>query len=765
MSYQTPNNYDFFLEPQDSRMGLESDKLLEWAQTNLMRPESERRLLELNLSLSAREVVEKESTLYLDRHTRDAELGRQLVEPFRERWENLVKQVREMALREQRQISIARARLETMKRVNAIERNAALRYPRQAIDEAEAEVMRVQAASAARSLLVPALSLDRLLHLSSGAETEAFEYDCEQALRMLSQGVKGYLKVFAFSEKFANRNRLRRDLAIGPNLAQVPVGISFPLTHWPELGRERVEALISQETAAYLHYQLKMAMTLCASAISQWGEMREHYADADLWPTLFCALRAVIDIYHFCAFEIHFGLRDVMIDRSEPSRPLIFNPEANNWRQVDERPWIDKPLKRWIAESIVLMHTSEAVLAESGENGRAKLSAQHPLVFMPGNFQPYFSIGLANLPARGAISADGLASVRELTNALLCEIVRAEPEEFPIAAEDIGSWMAGVMELDTRIFTLSPDQPLIGESERAYLLTLFWRELGHWRSADLISREYAQQIIEFREQWAAPQASEEAEGFDKIELQPIEEEEEEVDHLLGAMAADEKQHLLDALNLSWSIVQPSLQKLTALHTQSTIDEIVKEFVAALAAHSTQLAESFPENWIISADESWSLLRMQSPTACDFLNQFHERTDGVEIFGQMPWSQMLASMLRLAGDLTRLKLLIETCSPTGGFLIEEEAEPSARLLLQAMLSCHRYVHSHGLTEVPPLDEIIFAYFDEDHFQNAWSAFIDRCLSELEQFLVLMNSERSAHSLCQLITTAMIQIQRTRPHRED
>ncbi|MEW6736006.1 MAG: hypothetical protein AB1489_32225 [Acidobacteriota bacterium] len=774
MSFHIPDsNYEFLFETQEAKSESSNDQLLAWALRCFQCPESERRLLQLHLSLTAQQALEMESALYLDRHTRDAELGRQLIEPHWLKWEELVKQVREVVAREQRQISIARARYETMKRVNAIERNEALRYPRQAIEDAAAEVARIQSTVSTRPLLVPALSLERLLQLSSDTESisSTSSYDCEQALRMLSQGTKGYLKVFALSERFPLRTRLHHTIGLGPNQSQVTVGVTVPLEHWPAQDRKKITAVLSIEVSSYLFYQLKAAFSLCAEATAQWGALRQLYQEELGWPLLFKALRSILDLYHFCAFEIPFGLTDVVIDRNDTNKVLGYSSLNNSWQPIDERGWIDKPLKRWIAESIVLMHAGNRLLNDNGElvvNLIEILANQHPLVFMPGNFQPYLSIGLTNLPAQGAISAQGLADVWAISNAVLTEVVRAEQDEFPIQAEDIGQWLAAAMALDSSVFPVSSDQPAIGETERAFLLTHFWHEMGHWRAAELLGLDYIELLTTYREQLSANNSDEVNEGdiFDNIDLQAIEAEPAVTyEHdLLQPFTSQEQDQLLNSINLAWKIIKPSLIRLMSVSQQGRLDEIVHEFLWALQTQGTALTDYFPENWIISSQVNWSLLRLQAPTACDLLNQFHETQSREQLLASVRWQYMLAALLRLAGDLTRLKLLIETCSPLFRPRVEEAAEPSARLFLQASLACHRYVHTQSLEDVPALDEIIFSYFSEDHFHNAWFAFIDRCINELEQFLNLRSTEVGAREFCDLITQALIEMQRSKPHQE-
>lgn len=753
-------------DPNKKSQPSQDSGLDDWAKQCFGQPESESPLLDLRLPISVKDMTKLEPALYLDRHTRDAELGRQLFMPYRSNWEQLVNQIRGVATQEQRQLASVRARLEAMKRVNSIERNPALQYPQKAIDEATYELEKLP--QTARLLQVPALSLEKLLRLSSN-DAMSFDYDCEQALRMLSQAMKGQLKVFAHSKRFANRNKLQNDIALWPGLPPVTVGISVPLTLWPVEGQECVVAVLRTETTSYLFHLLKAAFSLCAQASAQWAAMRDSYKAKLHWPVLFSALRAVLDIYHFCAFEMPFGLRDVVVDRSNPAKILRFANASNGWQEVEEKAWVDKPLKRWITESIGLMQVCSYLMGDNHRSEEENLPKQitkevmlrHPLLLMEGNFQLYFSVGIANLPAHGAISGEGIASVSQITNHVLAEIIRAEPQEFPIEAEDIGNWLTQVMMLDEEVFHLPDGQTAISESERVFLLGQFWQEMGHWRAADLVGHHYAQTITAYREQYLT--TNEQAHQTDLQSIESVGEEPIGAD-LLQSLQPEEQQQILTAVNFAWRITCPILEKLAVLNKDDQLEEIVQEFLQALETYGESLAMCFPENWIISTHESWSLMRLQSPIACDLFNQIHE-PDGLQhLIANARWQFMLASLLRLSGDVTRLKLLIETCSFRGRAHIEQNAEPCARLLLQACLACYRYVQDNNLTGVPAIEDIVFVYFDEDYIHNAWSSFIDRSLSELENFLALTNSDDS-QEICTLIATTMANLRRIRPHQRE
>ncbi len=763
MSFQIPNfSSDFILEPQGKRTDNDDERVSQWALSCFTRSSGEQQLLELHLSSNVASVVEKEPILYHDRHTRDSDFGHHLIEPYRDRLEQLVKLIKDSAVREQRQGAAARARLEAMKRVNAVERNPALRYPNRAIDEAQAEVNRMKAQQVSATFLVSVHSLERLLLIFTGEEGNSSGYECEQALRMLSQGAKGYFKIIAFNNRFTLRNRLRLDSAILPGQPPVQIGLKVALNDWLPHDQGILNLILTPETAAYLYYQFASAVALWQAAKLQWDVMRSQYGQKNFWPLLYNLLRNVIDLYHFCAFEMPFALQGLALDRSDNNRVVRFASD-NNYQVVDERRWVDKPLKRWIAESLNLIPACDTLLAESGPQFFVQLQAlakRNPLAFVSGNFQPYLTFGLANLPARGAVSAQELTRVCDFTNSILAAIVNCEQESFPIAASEVGNWLSGIMNIDSQLFALPPEQPAIEQSERAFLLSNFWNELGNWRVAGLLGQDYCETIADYCSQYAK---AEETEAEPEVAAEAAADEyAAPVDDplnidILGLLTSEDQSKLFSLINLAWQSIRPTLVVLSAIKEGDQLGEIVASFMETFASHIDLIVNQFPAAWAESPKEVWSMLRLAAPTACDLLSQMCDEPTKKLLLANVDVPFWLGSLLRLAGDLTRLKVVIEACSPDRRTQFIEKAEPSARLFLRGGLTCNQCVHAQGIDEVGGLDEVILSYFDEDHFHNAWHAFVDRTVFEMEQFVCHLNSQPTARQFCNLLSSAMIKLQ--------
>src|SRR5262249_9854849 len=152
---------------------------------------------------------------------------------------------------------------------------------------------------------------------------------------------------------------------------------------------------------------------------------------------------------------------------------------------------------------------------------------------------------------------------------------------------------------------------------------------------------------------------------DNLDLQEIEEANETLEEdILRSLTDKEREKILYLINLTWQITRATLEHLATLQENEPLDLILQEFLQRLSEQADLVASAFSDDWVNSAHESWSFLRLQSPTACALLNRLREPRWRDQALGTMRWPSMLATLLRVAGDLIRLKLLVGTCIHIG-----------------------------------------------------------------------------------------------------
>lgn len=704
--------------------GDDSVKQLAWAQRVFAEPVLTATKLNLIIPTGNKIDNDSETALYVNLQSRDSELGVQLIDARKLALREAVQSFRQAITKRERDLSVGRTRIEALEKINASEPNPQLRYGTHVFDE-----ILVQIDTDNRELNYLrrwVTSFDALEAILQTFDDNNRVRVSEQLTRMVSQSFRADMRQRAFAQNFPNAVKARL-----PKLEPYAQNNSFNGLLLP-LTAGTIPIAIDLRTAAYLRHFLEAISQLAAQATEQ---LRTGKPTAENeWFPLLSLLRAIVEFFFICNFEMPFIYTHVAVDAEDTAQIWSFDQASASWQPTTDDVNTNRYLKRISSEVARLFaDNSELVNARTRDELNRFLKLAVPATNKPQEMPPlypYTSCGLAEFDLNAANQKIKLQNAFTSIGTIIENIIADQPSCQRIASSPLGGplqTLLGMAEFDARAFGLTEAQTL-KDKDRFQMLANFWSRMGRWRAIAMLGEDYAKKVTKGMESLGQP--GPEHPTFLSIVLKPtitsiaMAKGVEMTDPFSSLVIADQIR-LIEMINGTWVVANDFLNRFKDVHSQGKLKRILENVPQFTQESCAELQKRFNTKWIGATNWIWSLLRNTTPNLWEFWSRLGNDNLWEIYIKQQPLAG-LSGIIKLWCETARLILLIET----SGSGITEKLSTNAEMVSQTILdSVQSYLQGNTMPAV--LSDTINYYYDPEVRLDSWRAFTTSFHTHLRQ----------------------------------
>ncbi|MEW6735408.1 MAG: hypothetical protein AB1489_29220, partial [Acidobacteriota bacterium] len=687
-----------------------------------------------------------EASLYGDWQTRDTELGYRLLEPRVPQYKLAIHCFRNGLVKRQRAGSLLRTKLEALEKINEAEPNPALRHPLEMLAAMQREITEsVEEYQYLRNYLGRIESLSALVEQLAEATETGRKGISEQLFRLIGLSWKGQMKIQAFRQRFPHLRYHLNQAAHTPLRYQLAGTAQLP----------GLDIILSEETATYLIHCLETIAALADESRSLFDTTaRKQFLNSG-WPPALMMLRALVELFYFCNFEIPYAYATVYLDRDDPTRLWIYQEALGQWQSSSDEP-IGEKLKRQASDTVSLLIAPPPFLncidtEELSRYCRPSITAAEGQA--TNQHQPYTSIGLARLEVDSRNQLCKFQSGYEFSTQLIEQLVATQPHLMRAFQSGAGGPLETLLALarfEPIAFKVAGENPL-PDNERFALLGRCWRLLAKHRPLALLGHDYAKAIYTGMAAVGEPPPDRSSllsvhlsSVFTKTALgksgNPL------PDPLTALMLADQIR-LLELISATWSFMLDAFTRLQQVTSEESLARLLTSSSLS-PEHEPGLASRFNSKWINATQSIWSLMRGTAPAAWNFWTRLFNKSSVQTILASYNSEGALNYLFQVSADLVRLMLLLEACSPVIAERMSTDAETAGRQLLAAFTN---YLHLASLAA--SLDY----YFDPDTQHDSWIAFVTNLRKHLEHLAAHRQHTEETKSQLEMVQTAITQLE--------
>ncbi|MEW6733302.1 MAG: hypothetical protein AB1489_18385 [Acidobacteriota bacterium] len=685
--------------------------------------------------------------LYADWQSRDSEVGYALVERRKRELQAAIECYRSAIDRRYRTVSFARARLQTIQRINATEPNVSLHYPDETIYWLESEIQLAEAESQYLRLYTSRMyALATILQaMNSTGQSEKVEQYC----RLIGQAWRGQMKVRAFQNKFPYA------VQEIPTEGVESIISGEVINNVAQESPFRTDIILTHTTVAYLRHQLKAIAALAEKARTIFESRLQASALEGEWPPIMVLLAAIVELFYYCNFEIGYGSQGRVIEQIDIAKVWNFDSETKDWQQFSETA-VDQ-LRRQATEAAMLLTEFPPFLRCSSVEDvshacQAALVRLTPTALTQA-YGPYQFAGLARMERRGDSRSYKFQNAVALTGSVLAHVVSLDVElsrAFNTACGGPIQTLINMANLDARAFGLSRGEDSLTRPLALKVLANFWKRMGKQRPVALLGEGYAKNI--YAGLASIGESAPERSSLLSIHLTNIlgntilgQPGQGPPDLLTVLMLADQIR-LMDLLELSWSYAQAVINDVQAVRSLSEIGELIRSG-GTFARFEPEIAKRFNQKWITATQPLWTILRGAAPHAWGFWAKLSTGNSVAQLLGNADPSQSLGFLLMPLADIARLMLLFETSSPVLAERQKVDSETAARDLLAGFIIFRQWPAPLGTFIL----ENLSYYFDPAVQHDAWLAFTESLKEHLRQLDVDLHTRNANQEILDMLAT--------------
>jgi hypothetical protein len=704
-------------------------------------------------SLSGKELT----ALYADWQTRESEIGYALVERRKQELSVSLESYRSSLDRRQRTISSARARLQTIQRINATEPDETLRYPREIIEVLEEKI---QTSEIENQYL--RLYMSRMAALSSVLQTMGATGRSdvvEQYCRLIGQTWRGQMKLKAFQKKFPGAVPKQQPLE---GIQAIIAGEI--IQHSASESPMNTDIVLSHVTVAYLIHLLKTITILADQARSIFDPSKQAAQLNGEWPPIMVLLSAIVEMFYYCSFEMAYSSYGRVVEQVSGYRVWDFNPEKKDWEQFTEKT-IDQ-LRRQATETSMLLVEYPPFLrctnAEDVTNAcQTALTRVQPAALSQA-YGPYQFTGLAKMEQRSDSRNFKFHNAGMLTSMVLDHIVSLDPQLKAVFYSPAGGPMktlVSMANLEMQGFGLAAGEEWLVRSEVLRVLSNFWKRMGKKRPVALLGDAYAKNI--YAGMASIGESAPEFSSLLSIHLTNVfgtnlfGANKGPTDLLMVLMLADQIR-LVDLLDLSRSYMQAVISDLQAVKTLPEIGELIKKG-GSFSHYEQEIGKRFNQKWLAAKQPIWTILRSTAPHAWGFWAKLATGDTVAQLLGGVDPGQALGFLFLPLADIVRLMLLFETSSPVLAERQKVDSETAARELLSGFAIFRNWPSPLG----PIIEEHISYYFDPAIQHDAWLSFTESLKEHISQISVDLQARQANPGIIDMISTMIMRLNANYP----
>lgn len=713
---------DFFFQNEENKTNESS--LRRWIEKVFSDPTVLAQRIPAELFNAEHLTPQQEAALYLDWQTRDTEIGYRLIDRRREDLARSSESFRNILAKKRKAVTFTRTRLEALQKINATELNPSLKHPQHIFAQLETEVRTAQEElQTLRYHLASIEALNIFLKPVIGTTNGESQFLSEQRMRLLGHAWRGWMRIQAFKHNLPN---YQFPLPENPDLP-APLLSGFTVVVADNIANPlATDLLINQETARYLHHSLQIIKSLSEEATIYFLG-KEQKTDTNPWPSLMLLMRAIVELFYFCWFEIPLMSNSLIVDIDEPSKFWCYQTEQQQWQPVNLET-SDRRIKREAATLAHFIVTNTSLLNwQTPENINVSTLVTEQ---SQRGLQPYRSVGLACLELNPTTYTHKFLSGYKLTGQILEQIVKADESlavTFNSASGGVLETLTGMASLDSLAF-INATTPML-EAEQTRHLAHFWRAMGKRRPSLLLGERYAKTLHSKFQEIGEP-APEKASQL-SIQLSTMlsrtatmlgEKPKPGFQDLLAKLGIADQIRFVELVNSTWKFIQEVTTSINSLEIGMALPTIINSLPERVAQHEEAIGKRFLSKWATTQQPIWQVLTASVPMAWDFWTKLAANQPWAASLTQLYPDDAIVTLLSLCADATRLLVMLESTSPISTERLTIDAESAGGLVLAAFQR-----HQSN----PAVVELIRYYYDTEIPHDGWVAFTNGLKLYLQQ----------------------------------
>lgn len=699
------------------------------------------------------------TALYADWQTRESEIGYALVERRRRELQAAIDCYQAALERRQRTVSFARARLQTIQRINATEPDQSLHYPQEQIAWLENEIRVSESEGCYLRLYTSRMAAlaNVIKSLQGSGQSELVEQYC----RLIGNSWRGLMKLRSFEKKFpqlipkTEPGEGAQAIMAGQIIRQVAA--ESPL---------HTDITLSNSTIAYLKHQLRTIALLARRARVLFDPKQQNAHLEGNWPPVMILLAAITEFFYFTNFEMVYSSHGKVVEQIDVAKVWLFNTEIKDWQQFDESS-IERLRRHSIEAALLLAESPPFLRCTNVEDISTACQSALPR-FTPTAlaqaYGPYQCAGLARMEQRTESKTFKFLNASPLIGQVLSQVVATDEALNVTFNSPWGNPMQtliGMANLEPRAFGLQGGEELLSRNMALKVLGNFWKRMGKQRPVALLGENYAKQI--YTGLASIGESAPERSSLLSIHLTNIFNNtlftaaagKGPTDLLTVLMLADQIR-LMDLLDLSWSYAQAVISDLQTVRTLPEIAALIKSG-GTFARYESEIAKRFNEKWLNAKQPLWTILRGAAPHAWGFWSKLATGNSVAQLLSKAEPAQALGFLLLPLADVVRLMLLFETSSPVLAERQKVDAETAARDLLSGFIIFREWPSPLG-TIVP---ENLSYYFDPTVTHDAWLAFTESVKMHLRQLGEDLKTRQASEPIMEMLNTVLDRLEANYP----
>jgi hypothetical protein len=706
-------------------------------------------------SLTGKELT----ALYADWQTRESEIGYALVERRKHELRASLECYRASLDRRQRTISSARARLQTIQRINATEPDISLRYPAEIIDVLDEKIRTSEAENQYLRIYTSRMAaLANVLHtMGATGRSDVVEQYC----RLIGHTWRGQMKLRAFQKKFpAAIPRLEPAEGIQAIIAGDIIHNAAAESPF------NTDIVLPHVTVAYLRHLLNTIASLAENARSIFDPNKQPAHLNGEWPPVMILLSAIVELFYYCSFEMGYSSYGRVVEQVSASRVWDFNPQIKDWQQFSEKS-MDQ-LRRQSSETAMLLVEYPPFLRctnpEDVSNAcQAALSRIRPSMLTQA-YGAYQFAGLARMEQRADSRSFKYHNAGALTGMVLDHAVSLElrlKNAFITACGGPMQTLVGMANLDPKAYGLAGGEELLPRQSALKVLSNFWKRMGKKRPVALLGDAYAKGI--YAGMASIGEAAPEFSSLLSIHLTNVfgtnlfgTEPGKGLQDLLNVLMLADQIRLVDLLELSWSYTQAVISDLQTVRTLSEVGELIKSG-GTFSRFEPEIAKRFNQKWLNATQPLWTILRSTAPHAWGFWAKLSGGSSVAQLLGGVDPGQALGFLLLPLADIARLMLMFETSSPVLAERQKVDAETAARDLLAGFAMFREW--PGPLSSI--IEEHLSYYFDSTVQHDVWLSFTESFKQHMDQIKSDLQARQASAAIIDMLSTVIMRLDANYP----
>lgn len=730
----------------------QQERLLQWAERVFAEPVADGTSINPQLYEFGFISREKEMVLYKDLYSRDSEVGLGLIDWRKTELLDAVAYLKSSVKKREYNASLARSRQESLDKLVASSNIVGDQYsqPRAELDSQLEQLDTELTFLRAYSSKIEAL--ERVMKLVGSESNLRVTRSSEQVLRLFSQSWRGLVKIKAWVSHFSGEAQLPA-LQLYKQPGE-PAGFILPL------GDNMRAVAVSRETAGYLLHMLKGINALAETYRKQIidGTVK---TDED-WGFAHMLIRAIVEIFYFCNFEMPFSYVDLAIDPEDPSQLCVYNYENGEWEIVTEDTNSSRTLKRVGAEASQLLVNGGSLLKCRQENDLSDLiKKESAQITSPGethNYRLFMCSGLSEFDLDPANQKIKFRMAFSSMKQLLESISEGQIDLTLVRNSILGGpleTILGMALLDSRAFSLPNGVKGLDPIGRFQMLSRFWRVLGRRRGISMLGDEYVKQVTNglaslgeqgpehptFLTMRAGTLVGAGVNVRPGVKLKAAQDPEEDIPSInpFASLGLSDQIRLLDLAIQSWKMGEELLEKLREVRSQGKLKRILEHLPPLVMSRKEDIQMRFNTKWLMAKQWHWTFMRTCAPVAWDFWTKISSDEPWEDMLLSLPPYQALGQLLRLFSDIVRLILVMELSGSEVIESIQVQAESAGQTIMMGLEGFFR----EGERLPPQVAEAVNFYYNPEIRFDTWLAFTSsfrRYLAQMKEDLKLLGVDK-------------------------